>query len=104
MNIRRRFRVVELYAGTARSVQPFRRWPQSRISALIDFDEYAAETYLANVPDAPYYTRDLTNIRASTIERLAGGKVDILLGCPPCQGFSETGTRNPRDLRNAHFH
>jgi DNA (cytosine-5)-methyltransferase 1 len=70
---------------------------------MIDYDKYAAETYRANVPEAPYYTRDLSAIRPSTVERLAGGKVDILLGCPPCQGFSETGTRDPRDSRNLHL-
>lgn len=73
------------------------------VSALVDCNEYAAETYLANVPNAPYFTHDLTCIRPSTIERMAGGTVDILLGCPPCQGFSETGARNTRDARNAHL-
>jgi DNA (cytosine-5)-methyltransferase 1 len=35
---------------------------------------------------------------------LAGSHVDILLGCPPCQGFSETGLRLEDDPRNRHVH
>src|SRR5262249_39395474 len=27
----------------------------------------------------------------------------ILLGCPPCQGFSDTGKRDPDDPRNVHI-
>jgi DNA (cytosine-5)-methyltransferase 1 len=41
---------------------------------------------------------DPTRLRA-----LAGGKVDILLGCPPCQGFSENGSRKAADPRNRHL-
>ena len=37
------------------------------------------------------------------VAHLAGGRVDILLGCPPCQGFSDTGNRDPRDPRNCHI-
>lgn len=37
------------------------------------------------------------------IKKLAGGRVDVLLGCPPCQGFSEVGFRDPKDPRNSHL-
>jgi DNA (cytosine-5)-methyltransferase 1 len=103
MIVRRRLRVVELYAGTGRSVEPFRRWQSCVISGLFDKNKYAADTYLANFPGAPYELRDLTRIKPSTIERVAHGAVDILLGCPPCQGFSDVGTRNPWDRRNSHL-
>ncbi len=103
MIVRRRYRVVELYAGTGRSVEPFRRWNRCVVSGLFDYNKYAADTYLSNFPDAQYHQRDLTTILPTTIERLAGGKVDILLGCPPCQGFSDVGTRKSWDRRNSHL-
>ncbi len=95
--------VVELYAGTARSSEPFRRWKKAQIALLIDNDGYAARTYRHNYPKAPYLVRTLSTMTAQEIKRLAGGCVDVLLGCPPCQGFSDTGVRDSSDHRNRHL-
>lgn len=96
--------VVELYSGTARSAEPFRRWKQCKISLLVDNNEHARATYLANYPGAPYVKRDLGRLSAADLGTLVGGRVDILLGCPPCQGFSENGPRENGDPRNRHLH
>ena len=98
-----RYRVVELYAGIARTWEAFRSWRRADLSLLVDHDEYARLTYVINHVSAPYCVLDLKRTSPSRIEALAGGKIDILLGCPPCQGFSDTGTRNPDDIRNAHI-
>lgn len=95
--------VVELYAGTARSADAFRAWRRCRVALLIDNDEFAARTYKQNQPDGPYLVGNLGRLTPSDIRRHAGGRVDILLGCPPCQGFSDTGSRDPNDWRNRHL-
>jgi DNA (cytosine-5)-methyltransferase 1 len=95
--------VVELYAGTARSWEPFRAWNRCRLALLVDIDKHAKQTYLLNHPLAPYKTGDLAKMSPSKVQRLAGGRVDVLLGCPPCQGFSDTGSRDADDSRNAHL-
>ena len=99
----KKLRIVELYAGTARSSAPFRRWHKCETALMVDNDEYAAKTYLKNYPDAPFETKDVSALSASRIKKLAGGRVDILLGCPPCQGFSDNGRRSPWDYRNRHL-
>src|SRR5947208_3446463 len=91
--------VVELYAGTARSAEPFRYWKRCRVALLMDNDALARETYIHNFPAAPYFRQDLKLARPREVEALAGGRVDILLGCPPCQGFSDMGVRDPDDPR-----
>lgn len=96
-------RVVEIYAGTARSAESFRRWRRCEISLLADSDRFARDTYLHNHAGAPYLRADVRRLSATRIEALVGGGVSILLGCPPCQGFSDTGTRDPGDLRNSHL-
>src|SRR6185436_3928544 len=96
-------RVVELYAGTARSVEPFRAWPRAKIALLVDKNPLAQATYVENHPNSPYVTRSLRRTRPDEIEAWAGGKVDILLGCPPCQGFSDTGSRDLSDPNNEHL-
>lgn len=103
MNPDRRLRLVELYAGTARSTQPFLRWRRCVPALLIDRDPVAYKTYLHNFPRAPYLMGDLTRIAPDVLVWLAGGRIDILLGCPPCQGFSDTGSRDPHDPRNSHM-
>lgn len=100
---RSRFHVVEVYAGTGRSAEPFRAWKRCSISLLVDNDRLATQTYRHNFPRAPYLRHDLRRLSARRLIADAGGRVDILLGCPPCQGFSDTGTRDPDDPRNSHL-
>lgn len=99
----RRLNVVELYAGTARSADAFRAWKKVRIGLLVDRDQLAYETYFQNYADAPYHVGNVARLTHAEIECMSSGKVDILLGCPPCQGFSDSGLRDPRDPRNAHL-
>lgn len=96
-------RLVELYAGTARSAEPFRHWKRCRVALLVDNNALARDTYIYNFPRTPYVRRDLRRATPRELEALAGGRVDILLGCPPCQGFSDTGVRDPDDPRNSHL-
>lgn len=103
MILRSRLHIAELYAGTARSCEPFRGWKQCSISLLVDNNTLAERTYLHNFPKAPYLLADLTRINSDQLLSLAGGRVDIILGCPPCQGFSDAGTKDPRDPRNSHM-
>jgi DNA (cytosine-5)-methyltransferase 1 len=99
----RRYTVVELYAGIARTWEAFRSWDRCKLSLLADTNQLAADNYVDNYPSAPYIKRNLLWMKPSEIEGLVGGKVDILLGCPPCQGFSDTGKRDPDDPRNVHI-
>src|SRR6185312_12967126 len=99
----KKIRVVELYAGTARSIEPFRRWKRTEIALLVDANKFARDTYLRNFPDARYACRDLAKLRPSELAQLADGEIDVVLGCPPCQGFSESGSRRDDDPRNRHM-
>ena len=101
--IRRKLRVVELYAGTGRSIEPYRDRPEFEVALLADISHKAREAYLANHGASPYALIDLEKASAASIEREAGGRVDVLLGCPPCQGFSESGRREADAPRNAHI-
>lgn len=101
--MRAKIKIVELYAGTARSVEPFLSWDNTEIALLADNDAHAKKTYLHNFPNAPYEKVDLGAATPANVLDLAGGHIDVLLGCPPCQGFSESGKRNPSDPRNTHL-
>lgn len=49
---------------------------------------YAAEVYQANLPETDYIVGDVREIQSFP-------ESDILVGCYPCQGFSQGGARNP---------
>lgn len=60
---------------------------------------YAWPTHIAK---QPWDIRDLLSTRARELACL-GGRVDLLAGGPPCQGFSHAGRRDARDARNFLF-
>lgn len=55
----------------------------------------SARTYKINHPKTKVLTRDIKKINPSTLE-----KVDVIVGGPPCQGFSLSGLRFKDDPRN----
>lgn len=102
MVLKRKLKVVELYAGTGRSMDAFRSWRKTECGLLVDNNDHAARVYRHNFPKESYLVADLGSLSARELAAKAGGRVDILLGCPPCQGYSDTGLRNGRDARNRH--
>ncbi len=63
----------------------------------MDVDPLAAETYKANHPDVKIVETDICAIEPSELVRefhLRKGVLDLLAGCPPCQGFSTMRTLN----------
>ncbi len=68
----------------------------------IDNDEKALETFRANHNGSQTICGDITNITyEKDIRPLIGDKtIDVIIGGPPCQGFSLSGPRNFDDPRN----
>jgi DNA (cytosine-5)-methyltransferase 1 len=77
------------------------------VVGAIELDAKAVETYKRNHHAVCVWQDDIRNITARSILtqlRLRPGDLDLLAGCPPCQGFSSLRTRNGsaknRDRRN----
>lgn len=61
-----------------------------RCAAAIDHDEDAVATYNANIPNARGIQQDLTRFGPARLRRSIGLEhVDLIVGGPPCQGFSK---------------
>ncbi len=74
-----------------------------KILAGIDFDQSALNTFELNHKGAKGLRLDLFKRDEAFAEIDAcinGKKVDVIIGGPPCQGFSLTGPRNFNDKRN----
>jgi len=58
--------------------------------AAIEVDRFAVETYKSNFPNTEVFHRDITSFSDKEIDRNFKG-VDLVVGGPPCQGFSVAG-------------
>lgn len=64
----------------------------------------AEETHLFNHQDVPFVCQDIRKLTADSLIKAAGGvRPDIIVGGPPCQGFSTLGDKLSGDPRNALF-
>ena len=69
-----------------------------------DIMKEACETYRHNNPDVPVMCADIRQLPTSEIRKAIGNeRVDVIVGGPPCQGFSNMGNKNSGDPRNLLF-
>jgi DNA (cytosine-5)-methyltransferase 1 len=92
-------RIVDLFAGCGGFSQGFRDAGFHSVLA-IEMDLWAAETFAANHTETKVITQDIRNVDPC---RLDLSEVDGVIGGPPCQGFSLSGNRDPKDPRNSLF-
>ncbi|QLE76109.1 DNA cytosine methyltransferase [Streptomyces rectiverticillatus] len=93
---------MDLFAGAGGFSQGFHAYaPEGHGSspfhsvAAVEFDKAAASTYAENFPDAEVHDGDIQTWDPGPF---IGS--DVILGGPPCQGFSGLGNENPDDPRN----
>lgn len=68
-----------------------------RVLAGIDIDRLAIKTYSANHPGVRTWRRNIHSISPPSVLKKLGlheGDLDLIAGCPPCQGFSSLRTLN----------
>lgn len=68
----------------------------------VDIEESANTIYECNFPDSALLGKDICCISDEQISEWINhyGPIDVLIGGPPCQGFSLAGKRDPSDIRN----
>jgi len=74
-----------------------------KVVAAVEIDQAFVETYRLNHSEVDVWAEDVRNIKLNEFKRrlkLRKGQLDLLAGCPPCQGFSTIGTRKKNDERN----
>ena len=97
-----KFHTVDLFAGAGGATQGFSQEGFEPLFAN-DHEEPALATFQHNHPECKTSSADIESIDPSELRlslNLKPGELDVLLGGPPCQGFSTYGKRDPSDYRN----
>ena len=93
---------ISLFAGAGGCSLGFKRAGYNILYAL-DINENAVETYRYNFSDTQCEMGDIMSCDFEKLLKnlkLKTGELDILIGGPPCQGFSTAGMRFGDDPRN----
>lgn len=97
---------IDLFSGAGGLTLGLRR-ARFKVLAAVEVDPLAAETYRSNFPSVHLWEMDIRDLSVSRVLRELGirpGRLDLLAGCPPCQGFSSlrslNGHSRVRDQRN----
>lgn len=93
---------IDLFSGAGGMTQGFKKKGFKPLFAN-DHEKPALATFSHNHSEAITSSDPVESLNPSEIRqslKLAKGDLDVLLGGPPCQGFSTYGKRNPEDHRN----
>lgn len=100
--------IVDLFCGTGGFSHGFASFNrQFKLLAAIDVEVDPAATTQANHPDCRVVRDDIRLVKPSQIKSLIQGqRVDVIIGGPPCQGFSSLRpfrSSDDEDPRNSLF-
>lgn len=98
------YSILDLFAGCGGLGLGFKKNKNFNIQLANDIWEPAKNTYVYNNKDIPFILNDIKNIDEYIIKKYMPNGVDIIIGGPPCQGFSMCGTRDINDVRNTLFY
>lgn len=96
-------KVIDLFAGVGGLSLGFEQKGFSVVLAN-EYDETIAEAYQANHPKTKMIVGDITTLDLEKTFGAYKGKISVIIGGPPCQGFSQKGQRKTiHDKRNFLF-
>lgn len=92
-----KYKVMDLFSGAGGFLLGFEKEGFDIILST-DFDEDCEKVHKINRPNIPFVRADIRTLSNEKIDELLNGQtVDVLIGGPPCQGFSTIGNRVSSD-------
>lgn len=96
--------VLDVFAGGGGFSEGF-RLAGYEVQTCLEVDQWAADTLRHNFPNANILQGDIRDFNThSGIKQSVSRRPDVIIGGPPCQGFSVAGpAKDPKDPRNTLF-
>lgn len=96
-------KVIDLFAGVGGMSLGFEKEGYHVVLAN-EFDKSIADAYVQNHPGVDMIVDDITKLDFEKVFKEYQGNIDVIIGGPPCQGFSQKGQRKSiNDPRNFLF-
>ncbi|MBE9186246.1 DNA cytosine methyltransferase [Microcoleus sp. LEGE 07076] len=94
---------VDLFCGAGGMTQGLLQ-AGFRPVASVEINPIASATHTNNFPDCQHLCDDIKNLNPQQLlAEIGSPQVHVVVGGPPCQGFSVAGKRDPNDPRNRLF-
>lgn len=98
------FKILDLFCGAGGFSYGMDKNPDFETVVALDFDEKAADTFKMNMPQAEVIVGDITEevVKKNIIALAKKTGVNMIIGGPPCQGYSmkgkKLGLKDPRNF------
>ena len=96
------YKCIDLFSGVGGLTRGF-EWANFKTIFANDFDKGIANSYKVNFPYVPFFDGDITSLNYKEISNnhnIKPGEIDVVMGGPPCQGFSIFGKRRFINTKN----
>lgn len=101
-----KYRILDLFCGAGGFSYGIEKNPNFMTLIALDNDEYAGETFKRNMPQSEVIIGDITSdsVKKKIISLAKEKKINMIIGGPPCQGYSNKGKKlGLKDPRNFLF-
>ena len=100
------FRILDLFCGAGGFSYGMEKNPHFKTLISLDNDIYIKETFQKNMPDCEVVIGDITDpeVKNQMISKSKALAINMIIGGPPCQGYSNKGKKlGLKDPRNFLF-